>query len=262
MHRLYGLLACAALAFAPMPVWAWGKTGHRVVGAIATQYLTPNARKAVIAVLGNETLAEAANWPDFMRSNPDLFWQKTAAPWHYVTVPRGKTYEEVGAPPEGDGVTALARFAQTLQRQDAPLEDKKLALRFIVHIVGDLHQPLHARLDTDRGGHDVAVTFFDTPTDLHVVWDEAIIDQQQLSYTEWTDLLLGRIMPEQARQWSTADLPTWIRESVALRDTIYPDGAVLSYDYVYRHRAEVELRLEQAGLRLAAFLNRVFDGKH
>ena len=87
-----------------------------------------------------------------MRSNPEHFWQEVAGPFHYVTIPEGKTYAEVGAPDEGDSVTALAQFRKVLLDPKASREQKQLALRFTVHIIGDLHQPLHAGNGTDRGG--------------------------------------------------------------------------------------------------------------
>src|SRR5215470_1622329 len=124
----------SALAFAlPSPALAWGKTGHRVVAAIADTQLSGLARAHIKEILGGaESLDEAATWPDEMRSAPDAFWQKTATPWHYVTL-NGIVYDH--APPEGDAIEALARFRATLQNPNASLADKQLALRFIVHLV-------------------------------------------------------------------------------------------------------------------------------
>jgi hypothetical protein len=153
------VLLSAVLAAAPVsPALSWGQTGHRVTGAIAEQNLSGLARARIRTILGDESLAEASTWPDEMRSDPAEFWQKTANPWHYVTVPRGRTYREVGPPPEGDAASALQRFAATLRDPNASREQKQLALRFTVHIIGDLHQPLHAGNATDRGGNDVKVT--------------------------------------------------------------------------------------------------------
>lgn len=151
---------------------AWGLTGHRVTAAIADRYLSFEARAAIRGILGpSESIAEASNWPDFMRSSDDPFWKNEASVFHFVTVPKGKTYAEVGAPAAGDAVTALKRFSDTLKNLAATAEEKRLALRFVVHLIGDLHQPLHAGDGTDRGGNDVKVKFFDTQTNLHSVWD-------------------------------------------------------------------------------------------
>src|SRR5438445_6979782 len=136
------LFAAAAAAFIPSPALAWGKTGHRVVAAIADTQLSGLARAHVEQILGpGESLDEAANWPDEMRAAPGDFWQKTATPWHYVTL-NGIIYDH--APPEGDALEALGRFSKTLQDPNASRADKQLALRFIVHLVGDLHQPLRS----------------------------------------------------------------------------------------------------------------------
>src|SRR5579864_409766 len=174
--------AAAAAVLTPSPGLAWGKTGHRVIAAIADTELSGLARARVEQILGpGESLDEAANWPDEMRSAPGEFWQKTATPWHYVTV-NGTTYDH--APPEGDAFEALGRFKKTLQDPNASRADQQLALRFIVHLVGDLHQPLHVGKCCDKGGNDVKVAFFGKPTNLHAVWDSQLVDDEQLSFSE------------------------------------------------------------------------------
>ncbi|MEL6870603.1 MAG: S1/P1 nuclease [Pseudomonadota bacterium] len=258
------LIALLAVAVSSSSAFAWGKIGHRVVGEIATQHLSGQARASIEQILGSEDLAESSTWPDFMRSSPDSFWQREAGPYHYVTVPVGKTYEQVGAPPEGDAVTALAKYRAVLRDPAADLEQRQLALRFIVHIVADLHQPLHAGNGTDRGGNDFAVVWQGRPTNLHSVWDTGLVDDEQLSYTEMSRWLTRRLRPDDVLAWWTADPLDWIAESVQIRDTIYPDAndeaaRNLRWDYIYQHRATVRQRLTQAGIRLAAYLNDVFE---
>lgn len=104
-------------------------------------------------------------------SSPEEFWQRNASSFHYVTVPEGQTYADVGPPEEGDAITALEQSSNTVNNGDASLEEKQLALRFIVHIIGDLHQPLHVGNGKDRGGNDFLVTFFGEVSNLHSVWD-------------------------------------------------------------------------------------------
>lgn len=258
MRRLILALLCTVLPAGP--ALAWGQTGHRVTGAVADQYLSGVARAQIQLLLGTETLAQAATWPDEMRSDPAEFWQKTANPYHYVTVPAGRTQAEAGSPPEGDAVTALARFAQVLRDPAASAADKRLALRFSIHIVGDLHQPLHAGRPGDRGGNDFRVSWFGDPSNLHSVWDSGMIDSRQLSHSELAAWLVGAITPAQVVAWSNADPAVWIAESVALRETVYPAGAnpKLSYAYAYQHGLALDGRLARAGVRIAAYLNRVF----
>lgn len=237
---------------------AWGQTGHRVTGKIAEHYLSDEAKAAIASILPNESLAEASTYPDEMRSNPDHYWQKVAGPFHYVTVPEGKNYVEVGAPEQGDSYTALAEFTKTLKDLDASQADKQLALRFAVHIIGDLHQPLHAGNGTDRGGNDVKVEFFWEDSNLHRVWDSGLIDRKDLSFTEWSDWLNNKISAQQAQEWMTTDPLVYIAESASIRDEIYPNGEKLSWDYLYNHIPTVKLRLQQGGVRIAAYLNSVF----
>lgn len=251
------LLLAASLAIAT-PASAWGPIGHRITGAIADRNLSGVARANVQLLLEEEDLAEAATWPDDMRSDPAEFWQKTASPWHYVTL-KGDDYRKSDAPPEGDAMTALQAFRTKLLDPKSSLEERRTALRFIVHIVGDLHQPLHVGAGTDRGGNDIKVEFFGRQTNLHSVWDSGLIEQRSLSYSEYADWLSRSIRSEEVVAWSPAGPEQWVHESEALRKMAYPDQPKLGYDYLYQHRGEIDQRLKQAGVRIAAYLNAVFD---
>lgn len=253
-----GAAALCVLLAGSAPALAWGKTGHRISGRIAETHLSGQARAKIALLLGNESLADAAVWADEMRSNPDPFWQETAGPFHYVTVPDPSRPIDVATPPEGDALTALEHFAATVRDPRRSRAEKQLALRFIIHIIGDLHQPLHAGGGTDRGGNDVTVTFFGRATNLHSVWDTALVDDQQLSFTEYSDRLMRMTSANDVIGWWSADPRVWIMESVSARAGVYPDTPELSYDYVYRQRPLVEQRLQQAGIRVAAYLNALF----
>jgi hypothetical protein len=278
--RVLALAAVAALI--PSPVLAWGKTGHRVVAAIADTQLSGLARAHVREILGpGESLVDAANWPDEMRSDPAIFWQKTSTPWHYVTL-NGITYDQ--APSEGDALEALDHFSKVLKDPAASLADKQTALRFVIHLVGDLHQPLHVGKCCDRGGNDVNVTWFGKPTNLHAVWDSQLVDEEQLSFTELAAKLERHMSDRQLIAWWDINPRDWMSESGEYRDTLYPAAAdmpkpkkgekvkkvkkvkkgeavlpALSYSYVYRFTPLMEQRLSQGGVRLAAYLNALFD---
>jgi hypothetical protein len=271
MNVRFVVLAATAAMLAS-PAFAWGKTGHRVVAAIADTQLSGLARAHVEEILGpGETLDEAANWPDEMRSAPGDFWQKTATPWHYVTL-NGIIYDH--APSEGDALEALNRFSKTLQDPNADRADKQLALRFIVHLVGDLHQPLHNGKCCDKGGNDVKVSWFGKPTNLHAVWDSQLVDEEQLSFTELAAKLERHISNRQLIDWWDINPRDWISESAEIRDGLYPPPAPpkkgqklkkgqvllpdLSYSYVYKFTPVMERRLSQGGVRLAAYLNAIF----
>lgn len=256
--RKTGCLYLLLLTFVSTDIFAFGPTGHRITGAIAEQYLTNKSQRAIEAIIGQESLAEASTWADEMRQNPADFWQKQASYYHYVTVPEGKTYAEVGAPPQGDAVTALKTFRQTLKDKRASKEDKALALRFTVHIIADLHQPLHAGNGKDRGGNEFSVVFFGQRSNLHRVWDSGLINREDLSFSEWSSWLLKDIGKTQLEEWRSIDPETWIAESVGIRDKIYPAKPTISWGYQYQNLPVVKLRLQQAGVRLAQYLNDVF----
>lgn len=254
----------SVMAIAPSPALAWGKTGHRVVAALADAQLSGLARAHVKELLGVESLDEAATWPDEMRSAPSPFWQKTATPWHYVTL-NGIVYDH--APSEGDALEALNRYRAVLEDPDARLADKQLALRFVVHIVGDLHQPLHVGKCCDKGGNDVKVKWFGRDLNLHSVWDSALVDEEQLSFTELAAKLQRHTSNEDVVAWWDINPRDWISESAQFRETVYPRPSAkspkappeLSYAYVYEFTPLMEQRLKQAGVRLAAYLNDIYS---
>jgi len=253
-----------ALFALPSPALAWGKTGHRVVAALADAQLSGLARAHVKELLGVESLDEAATWPDDMRSAPGQFWQKRATPWHYVTL-NGIVYDH--APPEGDALDALNRYRATLQDPNASIADKQLALRFIVHLVGDLHQPLHVGKCCDKGGNEVKVNWFGRDLNLHSVWDSALVEEEQLSFTELAAKLQRHTSNADVLAWWDINPRDWISESAQLRETVYPERnrkdpkapPELSYGYVYKYTPLMEQRLKQAGVRLAAYLNDIYS---
>jgi hypothetical protein len=255
LNKLIIGIAAAAMSFQAL---SWAQTGHRVTGAIAEHYLSTEAQHAISQLLINENLAEASTYADEMKSNPTEFWKKTANPWHYVNVFDGKTYSDVAPPPEGNAVTALEMFSKQLKSKQSSLEEKQLALRFIVHIIGDLHQPFHAGNGLDRGGNDVKLQFFWEDSNLHRVWDSGLIDRQKLSYTEWTQKLSSKISSQQAAQWMEVNPKAWIAESAKLRATLYPESDKLSWDYQYQNLPLVKQRLQMGGVRIAAYLNAIF----
>ncbi len=264
------LLSSALSLAGASPAYAWGPIGHRVSAEIAQRNIGGQTRAHVERILGSEGLPEASTVPDEERANPDPFWQETASPFHYVTLPPGRDATEIEHPAEGDALTALEGFAATLRDPAASRDAKARALRFTAHIVSDLHMPLHAGSGTDRGGNDFKVLWFDEATNLHWVWDEGMILRQQLSYSDYAERLEARLTPDEVIADWDADPLHWIDESAALRDRIYPETggeldegtqeapAVLSFGYNWRWTPVMEERLLQSGVRLAAYLDWVF----
>lgn len=250
------LSICVVLLVLPAAARAWGNTGHRVVGRIAEDHLSPEAARGVDDLLGEETLAQASTWADYVRSEPE--WRK-ADDWHWVTLPGDVSYEESEKNPNGDLIEALRRFEATLADESRPDEERRHALRFLVHMTGDLHQPLHVGTGEDRGGNDEIVLWFDEAANLHAVWDTEILKSEGLSFSELADFLEPPT-PEQLADWQRGTYLDWAEESRALRPLVYDLGNQrLSWQYRHRALPVVHQRLLQAGVRLAWVLNRVFE---
>ena len=251
--------AIFAFTLLPLLAFGWGKNGHRVVGQIAENHLSRKASESVRALLGADSLAEVSNWADEIRSDPS--W-KRADPWHYVNIPDGQTYDTMEKNPAGDIIVALKRFEATLRDAKAPREERIQALKFIVHMIGDLHQPLHAGKRDDLGGNRVNVHWFRSPesTNLHSVWDDLLIEQEKLSFTEWARFL-DHPSAAEVKEWQGTSYNAWMEESYKLRDRCYDfkPELPLSYDYVYKSMPIVKQRFLQGGVRLAGTLNAIFQ---
>ncbi len=255
LPALAGLGLLLASLAAPSPATAWGPNGHRAVGQVAENHLTPEARAALEELMGHESLARAGTWPDEIRSDPA--WNR-ASPWHYISIDDDETLETTERNPRGDVLEAMERFEAVLRDPAASREDKVVAVRFLTHFVGDVHQPLHVGRRGDRGGNEIVVLWFGEPSDLHAVWDHEMIESQRLSFTELVRFL-DHPAPEQVAAWQAAGYREWIAESFALRDQVYDLGdRRLGYEYSFHNMPTVERRILQAGVRLAGLLNSIF----
>ena len=234
----------------------WGQIGHRVVGHIADGMLTKKAQKNVQRVLGHETLAEVSTWMDEVRSDRAFDYATT---WHYTTIPDGQTYETAEKQENGDVIWAIEKIVKELKSGELSAEDEAVNLKFLVHLVGDIHQPLHVGNGEDRGANDVKVRWFRSNANLHSVWDSRMIDQKQYSYTE----LAAKINhPTKAdiKEWQAATVRDWATESMSYRERVYsiPEDGALSYRYSYDNFDLVEYRLLQGGVRLAGVINEIY----
>lgn len=236
---------------------SWGLLGHRIIGEIAQRHLGSKARKEIKKILGNESLAISSTWMDFIRSDSSYDYTH---PWHYVTIPDGKTYEEAEKAVEGDVIVAIEQLVNDLKSGELTEDKKKEAIRFLVHLIGDIHQPLHVGRGTDRGGNDVQLTWFNEKANLHQVWDSKIIDYQQLNYTEYTRAL-DFATKKEIKKWQASSVRDWAYEAMDLREEIYdlPEDGRLFYQYNYNHIGTIEKKLLKAGIRLAGVLNEIFE---
>jgi len=237
----------------------WGKTGHRIVGEIAERQLTDEVKEIVYDILDGESLSSVSTWPDEMRSNVNFKeWDK----WHYVNLPLDKEYPEIAH--DGDNIIkAIETATAVLKSPFADKEMKKFYLKYLIHLVGDLHQPMHTGRYEDYGGSKIPLKFkgrkgSETNTNLHVLWDTNLIDDFKMSFTEWSNHLENKFRKKEIQQKNVLD---WTFESHWYARDIYkntPPNSYLSYDYVYQYQPILEKRLYQAGKRLGNLLNEIF----
>lgn len=234
----------------------WGQIGHRTVGHIADGMISKKAQKQVERILGHETLAEVSTWMDEVRSDDNYDYANT---WHYCTIPDGITYEEAPEQEGGDVIWAIETIIEELKAGDLNPREEATKLKFLVHLIGDIHQPLHVGNGEDRGGNDVKVEYFGDNTNLHSVWDSRMIDSKQYSYTEFADWV-NHATKEQVAAWQSATVRDWAYESMSYRDEVYdlPENGRIYYEYSYKYFDIVKLRVLQAGIRLAGVINDIY----
>ena len=237
------------LGLAMSSAQAWGRDAHRLVAELAGERLAPAARDAVQRLLALEpgaTLASVSTWPDEVRS-------PTTAPWHYVNFRRDGPcdYSQALCLAGGCVVAAIERQA-TVLASDAPDEDRLKALKYVVHFVADLHQPLHAGYWEDRGGNSYQLQAFGRGTNLHALWDTGIVDHWPVG--------LPALAEAVRRQRSTSKDTTpaaWAEDACRIVATpgFYPDGRHVDEAYQARWSPTVVQQLALAADRLATLLN-------
>jgi len=280
----------AAFLCATPAAHAWGPYGHAIIADIAQDHLTPAATQqttALLALEGHQTLDQVASWPDAAAHIPKSQGGiPETLPWHYVDIDTSHpTYDATRDCPNDNCVTEkLPQMIATLSNPNAPPQARLLALKWVVHQVGDLHQPLHAAEHAhDKGGNTVRISYFgDTQEghlNLHSLWDEGILDRQaslvvgphySIDFTKArveANTLNAQITPGQAAAWTTGYTPTqphqavvnWTNESHTLARTIaygaLPPRHDIAQSYTDIAWPVIQTRLEQAGIRLAAILN-------
>ena len=248
----FNLLAAA-------PALGWLDKGHRVVALIADANLSPEARQQIQEILpAGTSLADAAVWPDHEGRN---FRDFDAL--HYVSIAdSGAGYDQSrDCPKRNCIVEALNSFVAILGDKNTPLVVRRLALRYVAHLAGDLHQPLHTGRATDSGGTLIKVSYQGQSTNLHLFWDGNLVDLEAGSDEELAKRLGANVSAEQRQKWQSGDAKQWTDESLMLaRSQAYAIGesGELSDDYVDQGRSTVRTRLAQAGFRLAWLLNNAF----
>jgi len=235
--------------------YAWGPTGHRATALVAEKHLTKKAKKALEQLLGGQSLAMASTWMDDIRSDSTFDYM---ADWHWVTIQDGESYEQSTKNPNGDVIQTLERVIQELKSGKLSAADQAQRVKILIHLVGDLHMPLHVGGGADRGGNDIRVTWFRTDSNLHRVWDSDMIDDTRLSFTELAESL-GKPDATAIQKLQSTGVRDWAKESMGYRAQVYEYGdGRLGYKYSYKNLPTVRTRILEAGIRLAGILNEIY----
>jgi len=241
---------------------SWGYKAHYIIAEIAERNLTPTAKAKVDEMLNHKKMVYWADWMDKVRSDSRYDFVRT---WHFANVDSGQTYETMPRVETGDVVTATELAIQKVQSKTETDSIRTMYLKFLIHLVGDIHCPVHAGRATDRGGNLHAVTWFGRETNLHSLWDGQFLESARpWSYTEWADNLIAGITATDIARMKQGTPIEWFSQTVKIADYIYkvtPKGPIHGYQYVYRYSYILEQQLTLAGFRLAFILNTIFSGE-
>lgn len=235
----------------------WGKTGHRVVGAIAENYLTAKTKRKLAKLLDNRSLAFSSTFADEIKSDDryDSFYT-----WHYINMPFTTTYELSEKNPKGDLVSGITFCKNIIQDETSSEDDKSFYLKLLIHLIGDLHQPMHIGLEEDRGGNDIKLQWQFKDTNLHSVWDSKMIDDYGMSYTELADTV-DHLSKNEVQEIQEGTVVDWVNETQQLTKKVYgsvKEGDNLRNEYSYLYFDTVRAQLQKGGIRLAKVLNELF----
>lgn len=262
MRRILTVMLIS-MALLPSSGWAWGKQGHRLVAELAQEQLTPQALGQVRALLAGESdpnLGAIANWADELRESDPQRFRATSA-WHYINMGEdGCVYLPKSRCADGQCiVSALTSQAALLADPSQSLATRRDALKFVVHLTGDAHQPLHAGYAHDKGGNTVQLQFNGKGTNLHRVWDRDMLYDRHLNDAAYLDVLRPLLK-------TTPTLPVQHRNSASmvvaacnidLKPALYPRGAQLERSYIEQWRPVAEQQIVSASKELAEILNAI-----
>lgn len=243
------------ISYANVP--QWGKTGHRATAEIATEYLTDKAKAAIDDLLDGDSPALVANFPDDIKS--DKAYDKYSI-WHYINIPEGKAYEDI-KDEEGENIIwAIKKAKRKLKDSKTPREEKQFYLKFLIHMIGDLHQPMHIGRPEDLGGNRIIVFWFGEASNLHKVWDDDMLNSYKMSYTELA-INQKKLSKKEIKKLQKGDAVDWLNDNYEITKKIYDsaeNGYHLSYRYMYDWMPVVREQLQKGGIRLAKELNEIF----
>lgn len=262
MKIQYPLLAFISLC-GSLSAFGWGQKGHDVTVSIAESHLTPTTYQTISDMLDGKSIVYWANWLDNASHTPQYEYTKT---WHYKNIDEGISYEDAPLLESGDIVRAIYDQVNILQDNGASKDDKVLALKILVHVMGDLHQPMHMGHATDLGGNRWNVKYFGKDSNLHSVWDSSVPEAaHKWTYSEWNEQINRPTQEEINLILFNGSPEKWGKETFEICKKVYdgtPEGTNISYDYVSDWTPVVEDQLLKGGLRLADILNSIFDTQY
>lgn len=237
---------------------AWGQKGHDVTASIAENHLTAEAAGKIDRILGGHSPVYYANWLDIASHTPEYAYSRT---WHYLNVDEGETVESMDRNSHGDVLTAVTAIVERLKRGGLTQKEEFDQLRMLIHLMGDMHCPMHFGHRDDLGGNKVPVTVFGRPTSLHTAFDTSIVEAaHKWSYGEWQDQI-DRLTDDEAAIVAAGEPADWCAETAAICRQIYaetPEGTKISYDYVDKYTPVIERQFVRGGHRLARLLNEIY----
>ncbi|WP_456376322.1 S1/P1 nuclease [Lutibacter sp.] len=236
----------------------WGATGHRTIGKIAEDYLKGRTKRKIAEILDGQSLSLVATFGDDIKSDKRYNQFYT---WHYVNMPFGVKYEDSNKNPEGDLVFGIEKCKTIIKDKNATKEDKAFYLKMLIHLIGDLHQPMHVGRAEDKGGNTIQVQWFNDGTNLHRVWDSNMINHFNMTYTELATNS-DKISKEQVKYLQKGTIADWANETQKLAIKTYASvkiGEKLGYKYMYDNFGLVRSQLQVGGIRLAKVLNELFS---
>lgn len=256
--KRYSLLIIVAF-LAGLQAFGWSQKGHDTVAYIAETHLTSAAADSVSSLFDGYSPVYWANWLDNASHTDRYAYTKT---WHYKNIDEGVPYEQATLNPKGDVVTATREQIRVLSDSLSTREQKVLALKILIHIVGDMHQPMHMGHLSDLGGNKTPVRFFDRDTNLHSIWDGSLMNSgHSWSYTEWANQI-DRLSPEAQLLESAGNIDDWAGQTYEIATRVYnyfPKNAKVSYNQIAYWTPVIERQVLRGGLRLARILNAIYD---
>jgi len=255
MRKFGVLLLCGCVS-----AFGWGGEGHSLVARIAWSELTPSVQAKVTEILGpGVTIQSVASWADQIRNQ-----RSQSGPWHYIDIPINQPHLDMARDcPKGDCViTKIEEFQKKLRDPAVQGVERREALLFLIHFVGDMHQPLHSSDNADKGGNDVHVVLNGRPTNLHSVWDSGLLGL--MGKEDELFPVYEKDAAKHERKWARGSVSDWAEESHKEAQKITygrlpkaAAGAAITIDEKYDKKAEplVKLQIEKAGVRLAHVLN-------